>query len=158
MSYLRETSSGGIVYRINSGRIEILLIERKTNNNSGRQFVLPKGHFEGEEKAKDTALREIAEESGLAPEDLEIIKFITKVNYTFVATHMDGSPTINKDVYLFLVKYTGSARPRLTMGGGESRMFVGIGWYDLEEVRSLPIKPDIAEHIDRNLHYIFPQN
>jgi 8-oxo-dGTP pyrophosphatase MutT (NUDIX family) len=35
--------------------------------------------------AKDAAVREISEEAGLLIEDLEVIKFITKLNYTFTA-------------------------------------------------------------------------
>ncbi|MDR0772010.1 MAG: NUDIX hydrolase [Candidatus Peribacteria bacterium] len=41
--------------------------------------------MEDDEIAKDTATREISEEAGLPIEDLEVIKFITKLNYTFTA-------------------------------------------------------------------------
>ncbi|MDR2639980.1 MAG: NUDIX domain-containing protein [Candidatus Peribacteria bacterium] len=41
--------------------------------------------MEDNEIAKDTALREIAEEAGLSVDDLEVIKFVTKLNYTFTA-------------------------------------------------------------------------
>ncbi|MDP3381619.1 MAG: hypothetical protein Q8S84_09320 [bacterium] len=37
--------------------------------------------------------------------DLEVIKFITKLNYTFTAGYLEDNPIIDKDVYLFLVKY-----------------------------------------------------
>jgi 8-oxo-dGTP pyrophosphatase MutT (NUDIX family) len=53
----------------------------------------------------ETALREISEETGLAIRDFEVIKFMNKINYSFIATYMEGSPMIHKDVYLFLVKY-----------------------------------------------------
>ncbi|MDR1988592.1 MAG: NUDIX domain-containing protein [Candidatus Peribacteria bacterium] len=41
--------------------------------------------MEGDEIAKDTAVREIEEEAGLSISDLEVIKFVTKLNYTFTA-------------------------------------------------------------------------
>jgi 8-oxo-dGTP pyrophosphatase MutT (NUDIX family) len=68
--------------------------------------------MEAGETAKETALREIAEETGLEHAKLEVIKFMSKINYSFVATHMEGNPLIDKDVYLFLVRYTGSMTPQ----------------------------------------------
>jgi hypothetical protein len=43
--------------------------------------------------------------------DLEVIKFITKLNYTFTAGYLEHTPVIDKDVYLFLVKYHGLSDP-----------------------------------------------
>lgn len=88
----------------------MLLLSRK-NGKGENEYVLPKGHMEGSETAKDTALREISEETGLEVSELEVIKFMTKINYSFVATHKEGSPLIDKDVYLFLVKYSGTSEP-----------------------------------------------
>ncbi len=51
--------------------------------------MIPKGHMENSETAKDTAIREIAEETGLAIADLEIIKFMSKINYSFIATYKE---------------------------------------------------------------------
>ncbi|MDQ1344385.1 MAG: Nudix hydrolase protein [Patescibacteria group bacterium] len=66
----------------------MLLLSWK-NGKGENEFVLPKGHMEGEETAKDTALREISEETGLKIDDLEVIKFMTKINYSFVASHKE---------------------------------------------------------------------
>lgn len=63
------------------------------------------------ETAKDTALREISEETNLAVKDLEIIKFMSKVSYSFVASYKEGNPIVEKDLYLFLVKYHGMIDP-----------------------------------------------
>ena len=63
----------------------------------------PKWKIENKEIAKDTAIREICEEAGLLKRDLEVIKFITKLNYTFTAWHLEDHPLIDKDVYLFLI-------------------------------------------------------
>jgi len=88
MNRIFEKSSGGIVYRKQKGKIEILLLEWE-NAKKEREFVLPKGHMEDAETAKDTALREINEETGLDISDLEIIKFMSKINYSFIATYKE---------------------------------------------------------------------
>ena len=105
-----EKSSGGIVYRKNGGKIEVLLL-KWLNSKKEEIYVIPKGHIEAGEVAKDTAVREISEEAGLPQKDLEVIKFITKLNYTFTAGHLKDNPLIDKDVYLFLVKYNGTKAP-----------------------------------------------
>lgn len=153
MTTLKETSAGGIVYRVRDGRIEVLLIERRTQSG-GREFMVPKGHIEGNEKAKEAAVREIAEETGIPESELFLVKFATKINFTFVATHMEGSPTINKDVFLFLVRHDGQSIPAIHVHDGESKLFVGVGWYDIDDVRRLPVKPDVADIIDRNMIYL----
>ena len=57
---LREPTAGGIVYRKESGNVEILLIQ-----DAKDRWTIPKGHIEEGEQAKDTAAREIKEETGL---------------------------------------------------------------------------------------------
>ena len=58
---LQETkSSGAIVYKVEGNEIKYLLIMLIRGN-----WGFPKGHFEGEETEKETAVREIFEETGL---------------------------------------------------------------------------------------------
>ncbi|MDD2487398.1 MAG: NUDIX hydrolase [Candidatus Gracilibacteria bacterium] len=156
MARLFEKSSGGIVYRKKGSQYEVLLLERK--NPKGKiVYVIPKGHIENEEKAKETALREISEETGLPHEDLEIIKFITKINFTFIATYKDGNPTINKDVYLFLVKLNGDKEPDLSAFENsveKKEKIIGYKWYRLEDLKNVEIKPDIYTYIKKNLQYM----
>jgi len=59
------------------------------NARGDMEYVLPKGHIEDDESAMETALREIAEETGLAVEDLDIIKFMNTINYSFVASYLE---------------------------------------------------------------------
>ncbi len=157
MNRLFEKSSGGIVYRKTETGIDVLLLERKSSK-SGSEYVLPKWRMESDETAKDTALREIFEETWLEKECLEVIKFITKINFSFIATHKDGSPVVDKDVYLFLVKYTGSKEPvpygmnNAAITSGER--FIGAKWFSLEELAKIPIKPDILPFVKKNLQYM----
>lgn len=69
------------------------------------EYVLPKGHIEGDETLQETALREISEETGLAIRDLHVIKFMNKIAYSFIAGYLEGAPIIHKEVSLFLVQY-----------------------------------------------------
>ena len=149
MNRIFEKSSGGIVYRKKNGKIEALLLEWE-NSKGEKVFVIPKGHIENEETAKDTALREISEETGLDVADLEVIKFMSKINYSFVATHKDGNPLINKDVYLFLVKYNGTKDP---VPRKEER-FLGFRWFAIEELKTIDVKPDIYGFIKKNIQYM----
>ena len=148
-----EKSAGGIVYKKTNGVCSILLLER-LNASGSREYVLPKGHIEEMETAKETALREISEETGLAAEQLSIIKFITKISYTFVASHKNGNPMIDKDVYLFLVRYTGTSDPRIPPREHARESFVGFGWFDIEALRTMNIKPDVYRYIKKNIQYM----
>jgi 8-oxo-dGTP pyrophosphatase MutT (NUDIX family) len=115
-------------------------LERK--NQKGKSiYVLPKWRIENEEKAKETAIREISEETWLPIEDLEVIKFITKINFTFIATYLPDSPTINKDVYLFLVKYVWKQEPKIIEKDPEEKWerFIWFKWFKIEELKWVEI-------------------
>jgi 8-oxo-dGTP pyrophosphatase MutT (NUDIX family) len=56
------THAGGIVFRPRGGTAEYLLVEAK---NDPAQWVLPKGHVEDGEQHRDTAVREVHEETGV---------------------------------------------------------------------------------------------
>jgi len=74
---LREPTAGGIVYRKNEAKdVEILLIQDAKN-----RWTIPKGHIEEGEVAKDTAAREIREETGL--EKLRVLNWLGKINFRY---------------------------------------------------------------------------
>lgn len=143
-----EKSSWGIVYRKKWGTVEILLL-KWLNSKKQEIFVIPKGHIEKWEVAKDAAIREISEEAGLPPQDLEVIKFITKLSYTFTAGYLENNPIIDKDVYLFLVKYHGESHPIVQ----KEERFTGYLWVSLEEIRELDILFDLASIVYKNKTY-----
>ena len=156
MSRIFEKSSWGIVYRVNVfWNFEILLLERK--NQKGKNiYVIPKWKIEDEEKAKETALREISEETWLAMEYLEVIKFITKINFTFLATYLPWNPTINKDVYLFLVKYTWKEEPNIIIKEPEEtwEKITWFKWFKIEELKWIDLKPDVYSYIKKNIQFM----
>lgn len=140
-----EKSSGGIVYRKNWNKVEVLLL-KWLNSKNQEIYVIPKWHIEDWEVAKDTAVREISEEAGLHKKDLEVIKFITKLNYTFTAWYLENNPVIDKDVYLFLVKYNWTAAPIVE----EEERFVWYNWFTLDEIKKIKVMFDIHSIIGRN--------
>ncbi len=75
---LREPTAGGVVFRRNakSKQVEILLIQ-----DAKDRWTIPKGHIEEGETAKDTAAREIKEETGL--KDLVVRDWLGKINFQY---------------------------------------------------------------------------
>lgn len=74
---LREPTAGGIVYRKKNAKdVEILLIQDAKN-----RWTIPKGHIEEGEQAKETAAREIKEETGL--EKLRVLNWLGKINFRY---------------------------------------------------------------------------
>jgi len=75
---VREPTAGGIIYRKNpkTQAIEILLIQDAKN-----RWTIPKGHIEEGEQAKDTAEREIKEETGL--KDIKVLDWLGKINFRY---------------------------------------------------------------------------
>lgn len=57
-----EGRAGGVVFRSRNGVIEYLLVEAKEDPS---QWVLPKGHVEAGEQPRETAVREVLEETGV---------------------------------------------------------------------------------------------
>lgn len=143
-----EKSSWGIVYRKKGEKVEILLL-KWVNSKNREEYVLPKWKIEEWEVAKDTAIREISEETGLSSEYLEIVKFITKISYTFTAWYLKENPIINKDVYLFLVKYVWWEYPVVR----EEERFVDYKWADINNLKKLKLRPDIISIISKNKPY-----
>ncbi len=150
MSRIFERSAWWVVFRQGSDWVEFLLLEWE-NAKWETIYVLPKWKIESAETAKDTALREISEETWLEEDKLEIIKFLTKINYSFVASYKEDKPAVTKDVYLFLVKYTGNMDPTPR----KSERFVW--WFKrfkLNELKWLDIKPDIFSLVKKHMNLL----
>lgn len=75
---VREPTAGGIIFRRSpqSKEIEILLIQDAKN-----RWTIPKGHIEEGESAKDTAEREIREETGL--QEMKVLNWLGKINFRY---------------------------------------------------------------------------
>jgi diadenosine hexaphosphate hydrolase (ATP-forming) len=74
---VREPTAGGVVWRRNSkGGLEILLIQ-----DAKDRWTIPKGHIEEGESAKETAEREIKEETGL--QNMKMQNWLGKINFRY---------------------------------------------------------------------------
>ena len=62
------THAGGIVFRRDADAIRYLLVTAK---NQDKDWVLPKGHIESGESPRETAVREVLEESGVRARVIE---------------------------------------------------------------------------------------
>ncbi len=90
---MREPTAGGIVFRIDkTGKdIEILLIQ----DSKGR-WTIPKGHIEKGETAKQTAIREIGEESGLF--HIQVLSWLGKIHFQY--RRVDKLVLMTTQIYL----------------------------------------------------------
>jgi ADP-ribose pyrophosphatase YjhB (NUDIX family) len=79
---VRETTSGGIVFRrdAKSGSVQILLMQDAKN-----RWTIPKGHVEPGEEPRQTAEREIREETGL--KEMKVHSWLGKVNFRYRRNH-----------------------------------------------------------------------
>lgn len=102
ISCLFECSCGAIVYRIIHGDVRYLLIKNKRSANWG----FPKGHMERGEDEKQTAYREILEETGIRAEFLPDFRYkseysiqgkIEKKVIIFLATTEDTTTKIQRE-------------------------------------------------------------
>lgn len=113
---IQAVSCGGVV--IHRGKI-LLLYKNFKNRYEG--WVLPKGTVEKDEEYKDTALREVREEAGVAA---SIIKYVGKSQYSFMVAHEQ----VVKDVHWYLMKANNYySKPQ------KEEYFVDSGYYKFHE-------------------------
>lgn len=101
-----EVSAGGVVFRRVAGGAEFALVK-----GNGR-WAFPKGNIEMGETPEVTALREIAEETGLPIARLRIVSQLPPVRYAF---RWEGV-LVFKTVHYYLVELQGEAalQPQLS--------------------------------------------
>jgi len=117
---IEATSCGGVV--IFRGKI-LLLYKNYKNKYEG--WVLPKGTVEEGEEFKDTALREVKEESGA---NATIIKYIGKSQYTFTVPE----DIVEKEVHWYLMMGESyHSKPQ------KEEYFVDSGFYKYHEAYHL---------------------
>jgi len=114
------TSCGGVVIF----RGKILLLYRNVRNKY-EGWVLPKGTVEEGEEHRDTALREVMEESGVKA---SIVKYVGKSQYTFSTMKEE----IEKDVHWYLMMADSYySKPQ------REEYFVDSGYYKYHEAYHL---------------------
>ncbi len=120
---VRETTSGGVVFRRHgkNQEVQILLMQDAKN-----RWTIPKGHVEPGEEPRQTAEREIREETGL--KEMQVHSWLGKVNFRYRRSHT----LVLMSMHIYLVE-----------GQGESDKLHPEEW--LNDVKWLPA----AEAIDK---------
>ena len=135
---IKATSCGGVV--IFRGKI-LLLYKNYKKRYDG--WVLPKGTVEEGEEYKETALREVKEETDVSA---EIVKYIGKSEYSFNTYHN----VVEKQVHWYLMKSDSyHSRPQ------KEEYFVDSGYYKFHEAYHLlrfPNEKQILEDAYQEYH------
>lgn len=118
---VHETTSGGIVFRRDqkTDKIEILLIQDAKN-----RWTIPKGHVEPNEEPRETAKREIQEETGL--KSMEVLSWLGKVNFRY----RRAQTLVLMTMHIYLVR-----------GGGDTNLLNPEDW--LNDIRWFPVNDAI---------------
>ena len=95
---LEQVSAGGVVFRINKGTAEIVIVRIVPE----MRWQLPKGIIDPGETIEEAALREVREESGIVA---ELVSPIETIEYWFVADRDGERIKYHKFVQFFLMQY-----------------------------------------------------
>ena len=108
-----------------NGTTEICLGRRqRTLGRGGTTWTLPKGTPNDGERIDETALREVAEETGL---EVRILAPVGAIEYFFT----QGGERIHKTVHYFLMEATGGSLD------GHDHEFDEVRWMPIDEARRL---------------------
>ena len=95
------TSAGGVVIRL-EGSVPQFVVGSRRRERDSRTWTLPKGTPNAGESTEQTALREVAEETGL---EVRITAPLDSIEYWFV----QGGTRIHKTVHYFLMEPVGGS-------------------------------------------------
>lgn len=126
MARLRQataTSAGGIVIRFVDGAPQ-LVVGRRRRERDFSTWTLPKGTPIAGETTEQTALREVAEESGL---DVQVVRPFDSIQYRF----SQGGKRIHKTVHYFLMIPVGGDL------GNHDHEFDEVRWVPFDEAPAL---------------------
>ena len=133
-----EVSAGGLVIDF-SGTKGLLIGRYDQKDATGERLLwsLPKGHIEEGETPEEAAIREVAEETGIAS---EISRELGVIDFWFMA----GGKRIHKTVHHYLFKEVGGVLKPQESEVDEAR------WFPLEEITNLLAYPDEKKLIARS--------
>ncbi|MCG7322215.1 MULTISPECIES: NUDIX hydrolase [Arsenicicoccus] len=117
---VEEVSAGGVIVRVERGLAELAIIARR--NRAGRvEWCLPKGHIEGTETLEETAVREVAEETGI---EGRVIASLGSIDYWFTTS----ASRVHKVVHHYLLEALGG---HLTIENDPDAEAIDVAWVRL---------------------------
>jgi 8-oxo-dGTP pyrophosphatase MutT (NUDIX family) len=117
------TSAGGIVVKLDDG-IPSLVVGARRRERDGYTWTLPKGTPNAGETREQTALREVAEETGL---EVRITDELDSIEYWFI----QRGTRIHKTVHYFLMEPVGGDLSR------HDHEFDDVRWIRFDEAASV---------------------
>lgn len=128
---IREQTAGGIVFRRNkqTGELELLLTQ-----DAKDRWTIPKGHIEEGETAKETAEREIREETGL--KDMDIMAWLGKIHFRY----RRQASLVLMTTQIYLVWGKGD-----TNDLNKEDWMNGIGWFKVHDALDMIEYEDISK-------------
>jgi 8-oxo-dGTP pyrophosphatase MutT (NUDIX family) len=133
----RATSCGGVVIRETDEGLEICL-GRRRRERDGSSWTLPKGTPTDAESVEETALREVAEETGL---EVRISAPVGAIEYFFT----QNGTRIHKTVHFFLMEATGGSLDK------HDHEFDEVRWMPIDEARRLLSYPTERQVVETAL-------
>ena len=130
---IREYSAGGLVFD-SLGRVAIIA----RHSRSGHlEWCLPKGHIEKGETPRETAVREIHEETGIIG---EVVDSIATIDYWFTGT----THRVHKLVHHFALRYVSGDLSVLGDPDHEAEDAIWVNFKDLNAILSYPNERKVA--------------
>ena len=125
-------SAGGVVFQRAERGFEVALVGRSAQGTWG----LPKGTPDNGETVEQTAMREVAEETGIRP---KMVDLIGSIQYYFVAR----GTRFHQTVHVFLMEADGGSLER------HDHEYDLVRWFDLDEAIERLSYPNEAEIVRR---------
>lgn len=127
---VRETTAGGIVFRRGQkGEVEILLTQ-----DAKDRWTIAKGHVEEGEITRETAEREIREETGL--KEMRVMDWLGKINFRY----RRQNSLVLMTMHVYLVQARGETNKLK-----KEEWMNGIGWFPLHEALDMIEYEDIGK-------------
>jgi 8-oxo-dGTP pyrophosphatase MutT (NUDIX family) len=114
---VRETTAGGVVFRRRNGEVEILLTQ-----DAKDRWTIAKGHIEPGETPRQTAEREVQEETGL--KEMKVLNHLGKTQFRY----RRQNSLILMTMHIFLIKALGDTDKLV-----KEEWMNGIGWFPFKK-------------------------